>query len=113
MTPRNKTIIMVVGSMIGLFLIPAILILLRDYLLAIVFITSCLAFLLIFSYAIYTELYSLMIQDQVEDDEVFHRFHGDPAKMHFYRGFKKYFKGELSAEGLEKWFENHPTKHQH
>jgi hypothetical protein len=111
MNPRHKTIMMVVGSMIGLFLIPAILILLRDYLLAIIFITSCLAFLLIFSYAMYTELYSLMIQEQIDDDDAFHQFNGDPNKIHFYKGFKKYFKGELSAEGLEKWFENHPTKH--
>jgi len=47
---------------------------------------------------------------EIEEEEILHRFHNDPEKIRFYKGFKKYFAGELSIEGLDQWFEHHPRK---
>jgi hypothetical protein len=112
MTPRHKTILIVIGCILGLVLAPAILIIFRDYVLAVFTIIVLLTCLLIFGHCMYIELYGIIMKDILEEEEILHSFHGDPSKMHFYKGFKKYFKGELSAEGLEEWLLNHPTKPQ-
>jgi hypothetical protein len=46
----------------------------------------------------------------IEEERVFHSFGGDPEKIRFYRGFKKYFDGDVNAKQLQQWFENHPRK---
>jgi len=43
-------------------------------------------------------------------NKIFHSFHGDPEKIRFYKGFKKFFNGDVNAKQLQQWFENHPRK---
>lgn len=76
-------------------------------------ITSILAILpsfLLFTYICYKDYSSWYIRVKMEEEEIFHQFHGDPEKIRFYKGFKKFFDGDLSIEELEQWFEKHPSK---
>jgi len=43
-----------------------------------------------------------------EEEEIFHRFSGNKEKIRFYKGYKKYFDGDLDIEGLKQWFIHHP-----
>ena len=70
-----------------------------------------LACFVLFAYYTYQEFLPEIRRTQLEEAEIMARFDGDPEKIRFYRGFKKYFDGSLSAEGLEQWFLNHPGKH--
>ena len=110
MKPETETLLLVTGSVFGFFLIPTILIVLHVYLLAILFIGLLITNIVLLIYSGYIELLPIIQKKHLEDAEIFDRFHGDSSKIHFYKGFKKYFDGSLSAEGLKKWFENHPTK---
>ena len=72
------------------------------------FVVSVVALLVLFVYAVYEEYYPMIHKDRLEDEEAFHRFHGDPEKMRYYRAFKKYFRGDLTEEGLKNWLLHHP-----
>jgi len=110
MNPVVKTLLIVLGSILGVFLVPAILIVFHDYIYAFIFITSFLACFIIFGYYSYELLLPIIKKEQLEEEEVFHRFHGDKDKMRYYHGFKKHFDGDLNLEQLETWFKRHSHK---
>lgn len=111
MNPTTKTMLIAVGSISAIFIVPALIIVLRDYLNIIIFIPLFIYCFGIVGYYLYHDLLPIIKQKQLEEDEIMRRFEGNPEKIHFYKGFKKYFDGELNAKELEKWLINHPVKH--
>ena len=111
MTPAVKTGLIVTGSMISIVAVPAVIVVFRDYLAAFFAVSIILSCFALFGYECYRELLPMIRQQQIEEDEIMHRFHGDPEKIRFYRAFKKHFDGELTLEELKEWFINHPRKH--
>ena len=110
MKPETETLLLVMGSLLGFLLLPIILITLRDYLLAIITI-----FLLIASFAIviyygYIELLAAIKHKHKQEEDIVYLLGHNPEKMRFYKGFKKYFDGDLTADGLERWLETHQIK---
>ena len=103
---------MVLSSILGIFLFPVILIIFHEYINAFVFITTVLVCFILFGYYTYQELLPEFQRAQLEEEQIMARFNGDLEKIRFYRGFKKHFDGDLNLEELEKWFINHPRKHQ-
>ena len=112
MNPVTKTLLMVLSSILGIFLFPVILIISHEYINAFVFITTVLICFILFGYYTYQELLPEFQRAQLEEEQIMARFNGDLEKIRFYRGFKKHFDGDLNLEELEKWFINHPRKHQ-
>lgn len=110
MKPTTKTLLIVLGSIGSVFMVPAIIILFYDYLYAFFAITLFIACFLLFGYHLYYELSPIIHQKQIEEEAIIHGFNGDPEKIRFYRGFKKYFDGDLNAEELKQWFIKHPRK---
>jgi len=108
MKSETKTWLIVLVSVAGVFIVPAILVLLHEYLNAIIFIITFILCITIFSYGGYIILLPEIQRADLEEQEIKDRFHGAPEKMRFYRGFKKYFAGELNEEQLKRWFINHP-----
>ena len=112
MNPVTKTLLMVLSSILGIFLFPVILIIFHEYINAFVFITTVLICFILFGYYTYQELLPEFQRAQLEEEQIMARFNSDLEKIRFYRGFKKHFDGDLNLEELEKWFINHPRKHQ-
>ena len=110
MNPATKTFLIVLGTILCIFLVPAILIVFHDYIYAFLAITLFLACFILFGYASYEELLPIINAEQIQEQQIFHQFHGDEDKMRRYHGFKKHFDGELNLEELEKWF-LHLDKH--
>ena len=100
----------VLGSIAGIFIVPAILIIFHEYINAFIFIISVLACFILFGYYSYQELLPEFQRAQLEEDQIMARFNGDPEKIRFYRAFKKHFDGDLNLEQLEKWLIDHPRK---
>lgn len=110
MNSAIKSGLTVLGSILSLFLFLLLLILLYDYLYAIVAITTFVLCVSMLGYYAYKDLLEEITKNKLEEDEIMARFNGDSEKIRFYKGFKKYFDGYLTAEELEKWFINHPIK---
>lgn len=107
MNPVIKTLLLILGTILAVFAIPAVLIVFHAYLnafFAIVLFVTC---FVLFAYYSYQEFLPEFRRAQLEEEEIMHRFGDDTEKIRFYRGFKKHFDGELNLEQLEKWFENH------
>ena len=111
MNPITKTILIVSGTILSVFIVPAILVIFHNYIYAFIFITSFLACLILFGYYSYQEFLPEFRRTQIEEEQIFHRFHGDKDKMSRYHGFKKHFDGDLNLEELEKWFLHLHNKH--
>jgi hypothetical protein len=111
MNPVIKSLLIILGAILGIFLVPAILIIFHNYIYAFIFITSVLACLWLFGYYSYQEIYPEIMRKHLEEEQVIARFNGNPEKIRFYKGFKKHFDGDLNLEELERWFINHPRKH--
>lgn len=110
MKPETETLLLVIGSLLGFLLLPIILILLRDYLLAILFIFLFITNFAIVIYYGYIELLSSIKQKRKQEEEIAHLFGNDPEKIRFYKGFKKFFDGDVNAAGLKRWLETHQIK---
>ena len=110
MNPVTKTLLIVLGSILGIFLIPAILIILHDYINAFLAITLFIICFILVGYHGYQEILPILQREQLEEEQIMHRFNGDKDKIRYYKGFKKHFDGDLNLEQLEKWFEHHPHK---
>lgn len=111
MNPVTKTLLLTLGTILAVFAVPAVLIVCHEYLnvfFAIVLFVTC---FVLFGYYTYQELLPEFRQAQLEEEQVMHRFAGDPEKIRFYRGFKKHFDGDLNLEQLERWLIDHPRKH--
>jgi hypothetical protein len=110
MNPVTKTLLLILGTILAVFAVPAVLIIFHNYLnafFAIMLFVSC---FVLFAYYTYQELLPEFHRAHLEEEEIIARFAGDPEKIRFYRGFKKHFSGELDLAGLKKWFEQHPRK---
>jgi hypothetical protein len=110
MNPVTKTLLLVAGTILAVFAIPAVLIIFHDYLNAFFAIVLVLACFVLFAYYTYQEFLLEIRQAHLEEEEIMARFDGDPEKIRFYRGFKQHFDGNLDLEQLEQWFINHPRK---
>jgi hypothetical protein len=112
MNPVTKTLLIVLGSILGIFLFPAILIIFHDYINAFFAITLFCTCFILFGYYSYQELLPVLQREQLEEEAIMIRFNGDKDKIRYYKGFKKHFDGDLNLEELEKWFLKHPHKDQ-
>ena len=111
MNPVAKTLLLTLGTILAVFAVPAVLIICHVYLnafFAIVLFVTC---FVLFGYYTYQEFLPEFQQAQREEQQVMHRFAGDPEKIRFYRGFKKHFDGELDLEHLKQWLIDHPRRH--
>jgi hypothetical protein len=111
MNPVVKTLLLILGTILTVFAVPAVLIVFHAYLnafFAIVLFVTC--FVLV-GYCSYQELLPEFQQAQLEEDQVMARFAGDPEKIRFYRAFKKHFDGDLDLQQLRQWLIDHPRKH--
>ena len=111
MNPVAKTLLLVAGTILAVFAIPAVLIVFHEYLNAFFAIVLVLACFALFAYYTYQEFLPEVQRAQLEEEEIMARFAGDPEKIRFYRGFKKHFDGSLNLEQLKQWFIDHPRKH--
>jgi hypothetical protein len=111
MNPVTKTLLIVLGSILGIFLVPAILIIFHEYINAFIFITSVLACFILFGYYSYQEIHPELMRKHLEEESIIRGFNGDPEKIRFFRAFKKHFDGDLDLEQLKKWLIDHPRKH--
>jgi hypothetical protein len=109
--PVTKTLLIVLGSILGIFLVPAILIIFHEYINAFIFITSVLACFILFGYYSYQEIHPELMRKHLEEESIIRGFNGDPEKIRFYRAFKKHFDGDLDLKQLEQWLIDHPRKH--
>jgi Ca2+/Na+ antiporter len=108
--PVTKTLLLILGTILAVFAIPAVLIVFHAYLnafFAIVLFVTC---FVLFAYYSYQELLPEFQRAQLEEDQIMARFNGDPEKIRFYRAFKKHFDGDLNLAQLEKWLIDHPRK---
>jgi hypothetical protein len=111
MNPVAKTLLLILGTILAVFAVPAVLIVFHAYLnafFAIVLFVTC---FVLFAYYTYQEFLPEFRRAQLEEDEIMARFNGDPEKIRFYRAYKKHFDGDLDLKQLEKWLIDHPRKH--
>ncbi len=99
------------GSILGIFLVPVILIIFHEYISAFIFIITVLACFILVGYYTYQELLPEFQRAQLEEEQIMARFNGDLEKIRFYWAFKKHFDGYLDLKQLEKWLIDHPRKH--
>ena len=111
MNPVTKSLLIVLGSILAVFLFPAILIIFHEYLNAFFAITLFIACFVLFGYYTYQEILPEFQRAQLEEEQVMARFNGDPEKIRFYRAFKKHFDGDLDLKQLRQWLIDHPRKH--
>lgn len=111
MNPVTKSLLIILGTILGIFLVPVILIVFHDYINVFIVITSFIACFVLFGYYTYQEIYPEIMRKHLEEEQVIAQFNGNPEKIRFYRGFKKHFDGDLNLEQLEQWFLKHPRKH--
>ena len=108
MNPVIKTLLMILGGVLGILSVPVIIILFHDYLNAFFAITLFIACFVVFFYYTYEEYLPMVQAAQLEEESIIHGFSGNKDKIRYYKGFKKHFDGEIDLEQLEKWFKHHP-----
>jgi len=111
MSPVAKTLLLTMGTILAMVAVPAVLIIFHVYLNAFFAIVLVLACFVLFGYYTYQEFLPEFQQAQLEEEQIMHRFAGDPEKIRFYRGFKKHFDGDLNLDELKQWLIDHPRKH--
>jgi hypothetical protein len=111
MNPVAKTLLLTLGTILAVFVVPAVLIIFHAYLNAFFAVVLVLTCFVLFAYYTYQEFLPEFRRAQLEEQQVMARFDGDPEKIRFYRGFKKHFDGDLDLKQLEQWLIDHPRKH--
>ena len=111
MNPVTKTLLLILGTILAVFAVPAVLILFHAYLNAFFAIVLVLTCFVLFAYYTYQEFLLEFQQAHLEEEQIIARFEGNPDKIRFYRGFKKHFDGDLNLKQLEQWLIDHPRKH--
>jgi len=111
MNPVTKTLLLTMGTILAMVAVPAVLIIFHVYLNAFFAIVLVLTCFVLFAYYTYQEFLPEFQQAQLEEEQIMHRFAGDPEKIKFYRGFKKHFDGDLNLDELKQWLIDHPRKH--
>ena len=110
MNPKVIALLIIIGMAVCTAALVVTVVLFREWFNLVIFLLSAAACIVIVVYHLYLELVPVIQAEVLENQEIEHRFHGDPQKMKFYRGFKKYFDGSLSSQGLEQWFKHHTTR---
>jgi len=111
MQPTTKTALLVGGVILSVFIVPAIIILLRDFWNLIILVCCVCYSLYLVCYHGYQDLLPYIRRHQIEEERIFDSFNGDPEKIRFYRAFRKHFDGDLNLKELEEWLIKHPRKH--
>lgn len=111
MNPVTKTLLLILGTILAVFAVPAVLILFHAYLNAFFAIVLVLTCFVLFAYYTYQEFLLEFQQAHLEEEQIMARFNGNPEKIRFYRAFKKHFDGDLDLKQLEQWLIDHPRKH--
>ena len=111
MNPVTKTLLLILGTILAVFSVPAVLIIFHAYLNAFFAIVLVLTCFVLFAYYTYQEFLLEFQQAHLEEEQIIARFEGNPDKIRFYRGFKKHFDGDLNLKQLEQWLIDHPRKH--
>ena len=111
MNPVTKTLLLITGTILAVFAVPAVLIIFHAYLNAFFAVVLVLTCFVLFAYYTYQEFLLEFQQAQLEEEQIIARFNGDPDKIRFYRAFKKHFDGDLNLKQLEQWLMDHPRKH--
>jgi putative exporter of polyketide antibiotics len=107
---KTQTVLYMLYIVLLFTIVPTLLIIFRDWINVVIFILSLLYCFIIVTYETYKEVYLFVSKEQREDEEAYHRFNNDPEKIRFYKGFKKYFRGDLTIEQLKHYFIHHPRK---
>lgn len=107
MTPQTKATVITVCVLVGMVIVPVTLIVLRDWLLAAAVIVIYSFVLWLFFSEAYRVLRQYFLAPMIEDQQATQAFNGDPLKMHFYRGFRKFFNGNVNEQELQHWLERH------
>jgi hypothetical protein len=111
MNPVTKTLLLILGTILAVFAVPAVLIIFHAYLNAFFAVVLVLTCFVLFAYGTYQEFLPEFRQAQLEEEQIMARFAGNPEKIRFYRAFKKHFDGDLDLKQLEQWLIDHPRKH--
>ena len=111
MNPVTKTLLLILGTILAVFAVPAVLIMFHAYLNAFFAVVLVLTCFVLFAYYTYQEFLLEFQQAHLEEEQIMARFEGSPDKIRFYRGFKKHFDGDLDLKQLEQWLMDHPRKH--
>ena len=111
MNPVAKTLLLLLGTILAVFAVPAVLIVFHAYLNAFFAIVLCVDCFVLVAYQSYQELLPEFQQAHLEEQQIMARFNGDPEKIRFYRGFKKHFDGDLDLTQLRQWLIDHPRQH--
>jgi hypothetical protein len=111
MNPVTKTLLLILGTILAVFAVPAVLIMFHAYLNAFFAVVLVLTCFVLFAYYTYQEFLLEFQQAHLEEEQIMARFEGNPDKIRFYRGFKKHFDGDLDLKQLEQWLMDHPRKH--
>jgi LPS O-antigen subunit length determinant protein (WzzB/FepE family) len=107
MTPTTKATVITVAALISIAAVPVLLVVLQDWLAVIAIAVIYPAVLYLFFKNMYDLIRTELLQRMLEDKRIIDSFDNDPLKIHFYRGFKKYFDGDLDADRLKHWLEQH------
>lgn len=107
MTPTTKATVVTIGVLFGFAAIPVLLIMLANWLLVITIAITYSAVLYLFLTEMYQVIRGELLRPMLEDQKAISGFDGDPMKIHFYKGFRKYFNGEVDEQGLQHWLERH------
>ena len=107
MTPVTKASVIAGSVLASIVLVPTVLIVFRDYVLITLIFVVYSAVLVLFFTEMYWEIRRHLLRKLEEDEEVTHAFAHSPLAMHYYRGFRKYFDGDLNKDQLETWLKHH------
>ena len=107
MTPTTKSTVVTVSALVSIVMVPVLLVVFRDWIMVFIIAIVYAVLLYLFCTEMYQEIRRNLLIGLEEDQRVIDGFHGDPLKIHFYRGFIKHFRGDLTLEQLQHWLEHH------
>lgn len=107
MTPQTKAQVLTLAALVSVVAVPVLLIALHDWFYVMVIAVTYGAVLALFFREMYLIVNAELLRPIIEDQQATESFAGDPLKLHFYRGFRKFFDGNLDQDQLQHWLEHH------
>lgn len=107
MTPVTKASVTAGAVLASFVLVPAVLIVFRDYVLITLIFVVYSAVLILFFTEMYWEIRRHLLRRLEEDEKATEAFAHNPLAMHYYRGFRKYFDGDLDEDQLKTYLQHH------
>lgn len=104
---QTKATVFTVTALLSMVAVPVLLVVLRDWLAVITIAVIYPVIIWLFVVNMYKEIRHVILLPLLADEQAIQSLGGDPLKIHFYRGYKKYFDGDLDADGLQLWLQNH------